>query len=133
MTIKLGEAIGLGVLIWVIGFVWGTVVFLTPALKGIPSIPMFSRYPAISFPLLVLFPLMAYWFAPKCIERGGSGGGMPQVGLVLAAVNVLLDAAVLVGLLKSGREYFYFLSVWVAYALVVVAAQSALKNVARTR
>lgn len=127
MQIKLSKAIGFGVLMWVIGFVWGTVVFMTPALKGFPSIAMFSRYPVISFPLLVLFPLMAYWFAPKCVERGAASGGAGlHAGLVFVVVNVLLDWLVLVMAFKS-EGYFFFLSVWLAHALVVVAAQAATK------
>jgi hypothetical protein len=133
MKIRLGKAIGFGVLLWAAGFVWGTVVFMTPPLKAIPSIPIFSRYPAISFPLLVLFPLMAKWFAPRCIETSGPGGGLPPVGLVLAGTNVLLDAVILVGVFRSSWEYFSFLSVWIAYALVVAAAQSALKRIVPAR
>jgi len=63
MRMKIGQTIAFAVLIWVIGFMWGTVVFMTPALKDIPSLPMLSRYPAITFPLLPLFPWLAYVFA----------------------------------------------------------------------
>jgi len=129
MKLKLGAAIGFGVLMWLIGFVWGSVVFMTPTLKAVPSIPLFSRYPWISFPLLVLFPLLAYWFAPKCVERG-SAGKVPPVGFLFVGVNLVLDWLVLVIAFKSGMPYFYFLSVWICYALVVVAAQAALKKVA---
>ena len=130
MNIRLGRAIGFGILIWLVGFMSGTVVFMTPALKSIPSIPWFSRYPAISFPLLILFPLMAYWFAPKCVERGGTGAGVPPVGWIFVAANLLLDAVVLVGAFKSGWVYFAFASVWLAYALMLVTAHAALKKLA---
>jgi len=128
MTLKAGKAILYGILIWVVGFVWGTVVFMTPALKAVPSIPMFSRYPWISFPLLILFPLMAYGCSPKCVERSDAGHGVPQVGLVFVAANLLLDWLVLVIAFQSGMQYFYFLSVWICYALVVAAAHAALKK-----
>jgi hypothetical protein len=54
---------------------------------------------------------------------------LPPVGLVLAGTNVLLDALILVGVFNSGWGYFSFLSVWIAYTLVVVAAQFALRKV----
>jgi hypothetical protein len=133
MTIRLGKAIGFGVVIWLAGFVWGTVVFMTPALKGIPSIPWVSRYPAISFPLLLLFPLLAYWFAPKCAASGVAERGVPPIGWIFASVNLLLDALVLVGAFKSGWEHFAFASVWLAYALLAVTAHAALKRAAGAR
>ncbi len=131
---KWGKAIGYGTLIWVIGFVWGTVVFMTPALKAVPSIQMFSRYPLISFPLLILFPWLAYVFAPKCLTPPAPGNpSVPQVGIVFVVVNVLLDAVILVGAFKSGWQYFTFLSVWLCYVLMIVTARMALKKMAAVR
>jgi hypothetical protein len=55
MPRKLGKALAYASLIWVSGFVWGSMVFMTPALRNIPAIPYVSRYPAISFPLLIVW------------------------------------------------------------------------------
>lgn len=133
MRMKLGVTLGYAILIWVIGFVWGTVVFMVPALKGIPSIPMFSRYPLISFPLLILFPVMAYCFAPKCVDRSAGASSIPPVGFVFSGVNIVLDYLVLVLAFKAGAEYFYFLSIWIAYAAIVVTSQMSLKRFVTSR
>ena len=37
------KAIGFAVLIWIVGFVWGSIVFMTPALKATAPIPYISR------------------------------------------------------------------------------------------
>lgn len=122
---KLGKSIAFALLIWATGFIWGTVVFMAPALKGLPSLPPFSRYPAISLPLLVLFPLMAFYFAKSCLAAGTGRAAGLRVGLVFAVTNALLDLIVLVVALKSGFGYFASVSVWLAYGLVIAAAWSA--------
>jgi hypothetical protein len=53
MPQRTGRAIAYAFLIWITGSVWGSVVFMTPSLKNISSIPYVSRYPAISFPVLI--------------------------------------------------------------------------------
>lgn len=129
MKAKWGVAVGYGALIWVIGFVWGTVVFMTPALKEVPSIPLFSRYPVISFPLLLLFPWLAYRWAPKSATPPPATGAFPPIGFIFVIVNLLLDYVVLVQGFKND-QYFFFLSVWLCYAGMVVTAQSALRQAA---
>ncbi len=52
------RALWYSVLIWVIGFVWGSIVFVVPALKSVPTIPYVSRYPAVSFPILVVYAVL---------------------------------------------------------------------------
>jgi hypothetical protein len=53
MPQRTGRAIAYAVLIWITGFAWGSVVFMTPSLKSVSSILYVSRYPAISFPVLI--------------------------------------------------------------------------------
>ncbi len=119
-TFPTGKAIGYGLLIWVVGFVWGTVVFMTPALKALPSIPYVSRYPAITFPLLIVFPVQTFWFAKNTVQasqpRREAG---VKTGIIFAGLNVLLDVLVLVMAFKAGWGYFAFASIWVAYALLL--------------
>lgn len=50
MPQKLFKALGFAILIWIIGFVWGSIVLMTPALRNVAPIPYVSRNPAISFP-----------------------------------------------------------------------------------
>jgi hypothetical protein len=122
---KIGRTVGFAVLLWVFGFIWGTVVFMTPALKELPSALPFSRYPAISAPLLVLFPLLSFYFAKLCVTpEGGRAAGL-RAGLVFAATNLVMDMLILVLAFKSGWGYFASVSVWLAYAFVIYAAWSA--------
>jgi hypothetical protein len=116
-----GKALGLAVLIWLAGFIWGMVVFMVPALKEIPSIPYVSRYPAISFPLLVVFAVLAYLFAGMRLnehERMGAAGF--RLGLTFAVVNFLLDHFVLVAAFNAGRQFYASVTVWLAYAILLI-------------
>ncbi len=113
---SLQKAIGYGILIWVIGFAWGSIVFMTPALKRLPSIPYVSKYPAISFPLLVVFAVCAFYFAKSCLATAADKAAAAlQVGAIFAAINFLLDLLVLVLLFKNGWPYFASVTVWSAY------------------
>jgi len=40
---RLAVAIWYAIILWVVGFVWGTVVFMIPSLKNIPSISYVSK------------------------------------------------------------------------------------------
>jgi len=44
MPFKIGKALIYAVLLWTIGFVWGSIVFMTPALKTVAAIPQQSGY-----------------------------------------------------------------------------------------
>ena len=116
-----GKAFGLAVLIWIVGFAWGSVVFMVPALKEIPSIPYVSRYPAISFPLLVAFAALAYLFAGlqlKVHEQRGAAG--LRQGLTFFVVNIVLDTLVLVCAFHAGWQFFASLTVWLAYLILLI-------------
>jgi hypothetical protein len=54
MPFRIGKALIYAILLWVIGFVWGSIVFMTPALKTVSAIPYVSSNPAISFPILFI-------------------------------------------------------------------------------
>jgi hypothetical protein len=41
MPERIGRALGYALLIWLSGFVWGSVVFMTPALEMLHRYPMF--------------------------------------------------------------------------------------------
>jgi hypothetical protein len=45
------KALAYAILLWIIGFVWGSIVFMNPELKNVTAIPYVSRNPAITFPL----------------------------------------------------------------------------------
>lgn len=116
MPYKPVRAVVYAVLIWVSGFIWGSIVFMTPALRSTPPIPYVSSNPAISFPILLLWTVLTlvlartYLRAAKDKEREGF-----RLGFIFVIVNFVLDLVVLVFLLKAGFGYFVSASVWFAY------------------
>jgi hypothetical protein len=120
MPEKAGRALAYAVLIWFIGFVWGSVVFMTPALKRIAAIPYVSRYPAISFPLLIVWLLIAFILARSYLKTTTDKAkeGL-RLGVMFAVVNFVLDLLVLVLLFKNGLSYFASLTVWLAYVILL--------------
>jgi len=121
MPYRFGLALGLAVVVWMTGFVWGSIVFMVPALKGIAEIPYVSRYPAISFPLLVLWIPLAWLLARFYLEKTSAKAieGL-KFGLVLFAVNILLDLLVIVFTFQAGFSFFGYASIWLACALLVL-------------
>ncbi|MBI2619431.1 MAG: hypothetical protein HYW57_05065 [Ignavibacteriales bacterium] len=113
------RAILAGALIWVSGFVWGTVVFMIPALKDLPSLPFFSRYPAISFPLFLVFWVMSASLTRRIFRAAeGKARTARGIGIAFAGTNILLDLVVLVVAFGNGLEYYSSLSVWAAYGIL---------------
>ena len=119
MPERIGRALGYAVLIWLSGFVWGSVVFMTPALRNIAAIPYVSRYPAISFPLLLLWLLIAYLLARSYLKATDKATEGLRLGVLFAVVNFVLDLLVLVLLFKNGLAYFASLTVWLAYFILL--------------
>jgi len=121
IVLNLFKTLGLAILIWIVGFVWGTFVFMTPALKRTPAIPYLSVNPAISFPILLIWIPVAYLCARICLSRSPS----PQtegvkVGIMFAGINFILDLLMLVLLLRAGFGYFVSLTVWLGYLILLI-------------
>jgi hypothetical protein len=121
MPQKLIKALGFAILIWVIGFVWGSIVFMTPALKGVSAIPYVSSNPAISFPILLIWVIVAYFLARNYLAgiRNRDAEGL-KLGVVFSVVNFVLDLLILVFLLKTGAAYFASATVWLAYFILLL-------------
>jgi hypothetical protein len=121
MPYKIGKAIGYAVLLWIVGFVWGSIVFMTPALKRVAAIPYVSSNPAISFPILIIWPFVIYLLAKSYLKATNdkAGEGL-KLGVTFSLVNFLLDFVVLVMLLKAGFGYFVSLTVWLGYFMLFV-------------
>lgn len=123
MPQRIGKALGYGVLIWITGFAWGSVVFMTPALHDIASIPYVSRYPAISFPILVIWLLITYLLARNYLKTATAKASEGlRLGTMFMLVNFVLDLLVLVLLFKNGFGYFASLTVWLAYLILLLRA-----------
>ena len=122
MPQRFGRALAYALLIWITGFIWGTVVFMTPALKNVVTIAFVSRYPAISFPLLFAWPILAYLLARSYLKEtsGDQAGEGLKLGFTFALVNFLLDLLVLVILFKNGFAFFAYLTIWLAYFILLI-------------
>jgi len=121
IVLNLFKALGFAILIWIIGFVWGSFVFMTPALKATPAIPFVSANPAISFPILLVWIPITYLFARICLSRSANPKveGF-KVGVMFAGMNFLLDLVMLVLALKAGVGYFASLTVWLGYLILLI-------------
>lgn len=121
MPYKPIRAFAYAVLIWVVGFIWGSIVFMTPALRSTPPIPYVSSNPTISFPIILMWTVLtlllarSYLRAAQDKEREGI-----RLGFMFVIVNFVLDLVVIVFLLKVGFGYFISGSVWFAYMSLVV-------------
>jgi hypothetical protein len=123
MPFRIGKALAYAILIWITGFIWGSIVFMTPALKSTRPIPYISSNPAISFPLLLLWPVLVYLLARRFLnsaEKSSLGLNGFKLGLTLSVTNFILDLVVLVILLKAGLGYFGSFTVWIAYGLLII-------------
>lgn len=121
MTFRIGRALLFAVIIWVIGFVWGSIVFMTPLLKDISAIPYLSSNPAISFPILAIWLVVTYLLAKSYLKASDHvvADGL-RLGFLFVVVNACLDLLVLVFLLKAGFRFFISLSVWVGYLMLLL-------------
>lgn len=121
MPFKIGTAFGYAILIWVTGFFWGSIVFMTPVLKNVRPIPYVSSNPAISFPLLILWPILIYLLARRFLNSTPDKPAQGlKLGVAFSLINFLLDLVVLVYLLKAGFGYFASLTVWIAYGMLLI-------------
>ncbi|HKR58914.1 MAG TPA: hypothetical protein VJS64_04215, partial [Pyrinomonadaceae bacterium] len=110
------RAFAYAVLIWVVGFLWGSIVFMTPMLRTTASIPYISSNPAISFPILLIWTVLALVLARSYLRTAPDPDqeGL-RLGIMFVVVNCALDLIVLVFLLQTGFKYFVSASVWFAY------------------
>ena len=121
MPERIVRALAYALLIWITGFVWGSVVFMTPAMKSLAAIPYVSRFPAISFPLLILWPLIGYVLARSYLKTANDKASEGfKLGMIFALVNLILDLLILVLLFKNGFGYFASLTVWLAYFILLI-------------
>ena len=119
MPFRIGKALIYAALLWLIGFVWGSIVFMTPALKTVSAIPYVSSNPAISFPILFIWLVVTYLLARSYLTTTGdkAEAGL-KLGVMFSVVNIVLDFLVLVLLLKAGFSYFISLTVWFGYVML---------------
>ncbi|SES75481.1 hypothetical protein SAMN04488587_0809 [Methanococcoides vulcani] len=113
------KAIGYSLLIWAIGFVCGTVVFMTPALSEIPSIEYVSKMPAISVPLLIASLIVIPYLSKRYLENAVDKIAEATVlGVIFLVINVLLD--LLMYLTIYDQDYYTYISIWISYAFILI-------------
>jgi hypothetical protein len=114
------RGISYAIILWVVGFVSGVIVFMVPLLKSEPSIPLVSKFPAVSLVLLPLYLVILWYLTPRLLasSQAKTVEGL-KFGIVLVLVTLVLDIFVYVFLLGSG-DYFTFLSIWVAYVMLIL-------------
>ena len=117
---KMVLAVVFAFLIWVVGFAWGSIVFMNPSMKVAP-IPYISTNPAISFPILIVWLFMTYLLARVYLKPAGNKAceGL-KLGLTFVLVNILLDLIVLAIVLGNGLWFFASLTVWLAYLILLI-------------
>ena len=122
MLHKPTKALLYGVLIWLAGFVWGSIVFMVPFLKHLPSMPVISMYPAISFPLIPAFWYLATLFGKRYLadaeDRRAEG---LKLGIAFSVINIILDYIVLVVSLNAGPHFYSYVTIWAAYFILFLA------------
>jgi hypothetical protein len=120
MPYRVGRALGYAILLWAIGFVWGSIVFMTPSLQSTAAIPYISRNPAISFPILIIWLALTYLLAKAYLKaaQDKSAEGF-KLGVVFVAVNLVLDFVILVLMLKTGFSFYLSATVWIAYLMLI--------------
>jgi len=65
---KTKKAVFYAILFWIVGFVWGSIVFIVPSLKNLSLVPYLSKYPAISFPLLIAYIILLFVLVPRYLK-----------------------------------------------------------------
>lgn len=121
MPRRFGKALAYATLIWIVGFGWGSIVFMTPSLKNYQPVPYISSNPAISFPILLFWLPLTYLLAANLLQRTADKRkeGL-KLGLTFSVLNLILDLGLIVLLLKAGFAYFISLTVWLGYLLLLI-------------
>lgn len=116
----LKRALQYSVLLWIIGFIWGMVVFIVPLLKNIQTVPFISKYPAISIPLLIVCTILVIFFTNKYL-KGTKEKTTEAIkfGVTIFLTNFVLDFVTYYILFQS-TDYFAYLSIWLSYGLMIV-------------
>ncbi len=114
------KALIYSIYLWLTGFVWGTIVFMVPLLKDIPSLPYFSKFPAISFPILFAYALLLWIWSNSYLKYAG-GGTLEALkfGIFIFVLNLLLDLIVY-RVFFTDESYFNYFSIWLSYLIMIV-------------
>lgn len=121
MPYKFGKALLFSLVVWIIGLVWGSTIFMS-SWKDLSPIPFVSSNPVISFPLLVLMPLASFLLARVYLKEAENAvlEGL-KFGLTVSVVDIIMDFLVYALLLGAGLGFFVSLTLWINYVTMGVA------------
>ncbi len=116
---KLGKAVWFACLIWSIGFLWASFVFLIPTLKGIYAVRYFTKYPAVNIPILIIYGLAILLLSRRYLKKTEHKiVEAIKLSITFFIVNFILDAVIYIGI--SGESYFFtYATVWVSYLMLI--------------
>lgn len=102
------KGILLGLLIWITGFIIGSIVMMMAGMEMIGIVMIFV--------MPVLAALVAWWYLRKN-PRMSEG---LKLGIIWIVINAVLDILVLVLAFGNGFSYFASWTVWVGYAEMLI-------------
>ena len=122
MPKHLPRALIYALLIWLSGFVWGSIVLAVPPLRDIPAIPYISTNLAISLPIIVFWIWFADWLTLRYL--GLDDAHEDKIGLKLGVLFVIVNAGFDIGVIvyefNAGWAFYSNLTVWLAYAVLLI-------------
>ncbi|MBM3511481.1 MAG: hypothetical protein FJX61_15290 [Alphaproteobacteria bacterium] len=75
---------------------------------------------AVSVPILIAWAVLIPWLAKRHLrdtaQRAAEG---LKLGIVFAAVAIVLDAVVVAVALKAGASFFGYILLWLGYAMLL--------------
>jgi hypothetical protein len=105
-------------LIWMVAFIWESIVHITPALSAIPSIEYISKMPAIGLPLLVVLPVLTIYLTKTYLkDTKDKVEEAKLLGITFLIVNLALDLAMYLTIYD--KSYHPYLLIWIHYALLL--------------
>lgn len=126
---KLGLAVGLALVIWASGFMWGTFVLTNQTLAETAAIPFISSNPFISFPILIGWFFLGSFFTKLYLKKSPDDkNALLGLGIVFAGTNILLDVGFL-GFAFDNFGFFTYLSPWLAYLMLLLIPLRAQKKI----
>lgn len=118
---RFGMAIVYSISIWLVGFAWGSAVFMIPVIRDVSPVAFVSTNLFISIPIVILWAILAKRLTRRYVAKSVTPRNDAQfLGTCFVSINAILDLFVLVIGFGVGLQYFTFLSVWVAYAVLLI-------------
>jgi len=134
MPKKFGKAIGYSIVLWMVGIIWGSIVFMVPSWKDVAEVPYISQNPVMSIPNLIFYLILIYFFSKsylKGIEDKKSGAG--KFALTMFVVNLILDNLFIILFAGDWPNYLATLSVVFAYLMMIIIPMHAAERLQRKK